>query len=187
MTVSAVTVSAPLAWAGPAGLVAASLLWLVFGAHTHALGQLDQIDQRLAAIGPPQARASLGQDDAAARALATPLFALTTGPGAVSDVPIRLEGLAITPGRKAALVAINGKPAKWMAVGASEEGVTVMDVQSSKVTLDTATGFKEVGLWDKAAGPDGAGPAPPPNAASTPTPSPQGFHLPPPIPSGPRK
>lgn len=160
---------------GAIGLVLASLLWLALAGHSRALSRLDGFEQRLAAM--PAAglgRAAATQDDLAGRILAAPLFALTSGPGAVGDVALRLDGVAITAGRKAALISIGGKPSVWLSVGASQDGVTLMDVQSAKATLDTATGFRELLLGDTAASAGGAVPAGP-----TGSPAPQGFKLPP--------
>jgi hypothetical protein len=93
---------------------------------------------------------------AAARALSSPVFALTTGPSAVSDTPVALTGIAVTGTRKAALISIGGKPADWLDLGATRDGVTVMAINAAGVTVDTATGFKTVGL--------SSGPASPPAA-----------------------
>ncbi len=138
------------------GVVIASLVWLILAGHSRVLTDLAAMEQRLAAPQLVLARASVMQDDATGRILAAPLFALTTGPGAVSDVVVRLDGVAITPTRKAALVSVNGKPAQWMTIGQARDGVTLVEVQSAKVSLDTATGFKDVGLWDAASGANGS-------------------------------
>ena len=153
----------------------AALMWLALGGHSRPLARLDGLEKRLAALpATASERATSNSDDVVGRILAAPLFALTSGPGAVSDVTLRLDGVAITAGRKAALISIGGKPSVWLTVGASQDGVTVIDVQSAKVTLDTATGFRELPLGDAAAS---AGPAPlvGPAASS----APQGFRLPP--------
>ena len=161
-----------------AGLAIVSLAWLGLGRHASALAEIGQIEGR---FGDPKlalASIAVASDDSVSRMLATPLFALTTGPGAVTDAEVRLLGLAITPERKAALLSINGKPAVWLAMGAGQDGVTLMDVQSTKVTLDTETGFKEISLWDGAtAGGQGGG-----ATASATGPAPQtqaGYRLPP--------
>ena len=46
--------------------------------------------------------------------LVHPLFALTTGPGAIPDVVVRLDGLSRSSTRSAALLSINGGPAEWL-------------------------------------------------------------------------
>jgi hypothetical protein len=110
---------------------------------------LGELQTRLAAAKPPVLNADT--TDELVRAASAPLFGLTGGPG--SDVQLRLDGLAITPGSKAALISINGKPADWLDLGATRDGVTLLDVQPLKVTLDTATGFKEVTI--EQGGPEG--------------------------------
>ena len=134
--------------AGPIGLVLASIAWLLFGAHASALARLDDLTGRLTA-----ANVTAGQNGMAVVAdpvqpvLATPLFALASGTGAAADIAVRLDGIAITGARRAALVSIGGKPADWLEAGATRDGVTLMEVQATKVTLDTAAGFKDVTLW----------------------------------------
>ena len=155
------------------GVVIASMVWLLFAGHSRVLADLGAMEQQLAAPQPAISRASIAQDDAAGRILAAPLFALTTGPGAVTDVAVRLDGVAMTPTRRAALVSIDGKPAQWMTVGQALDGVTLMEVQSAKVSVDTATGFKDVGLWDAPLAANGSAQSPPG------APAPAGFRLPP--------
>jgi hypothetical protein len=60
---------------------------------------------------------------------------------------VRLDGLAISPKSSSALLSIAGKPAAWTSLGATSEGVTLMDVKADKVVVDTVVGFKEVPLW----------------------------------------
>lgn len=158
-----------------AGLILAGIFWLIFGVHTTALGALNRMDQRLAAL-PAVTSRSLAEEGIASRILAAPLFALTTGPGAVTEATIHLEGLVITPALKAVLVSIDGKTPDWLTLGASRDGVTLIDVQGSKATFDTATGFKDVGLGD--AGP-GSGPGVAAQASSNSPPG-QGLQPPPP-------
>jgi len=136
---------APLA--APAGLVLAFGLWLALGGHSPADDQMAGVGARLDNVRPVVNRAAANADvAAAARALASPVFALTTGPGAVPDTPVALTGIAVTGTRKAALISIGGKPADWLDLGATRDGVTVMTINAAGVTVDTATGFKTVGL-----------------------------------------
>jgi hypothetical protein len=140
--------------AGPLGLVIAVLIWLLFGAHASALARLDQLQLRLRSA-PSTLIASSTSSTAQARAVATPLFGPTSGPGAPTEAVVRLDGLAITPGRKAALISINGKPADWLSLGDSRDGVTLTQVTSTKITVDTSMGSKDVALY--AAAPPAAG------------------------------
>ena len=152
--------------AAPLGLALAAICWLLFGAHASALTRLDDLNTRLGAAKPAGGlHVLVSGADPALPALATPLFALSTGPGAAADVAVRLDGLAITPSRRAALISIGGKPADWLEVGATRDGVTLMEVHATKVTLDTAVGFKDIDLWQgptAAAGAPSAAPVPAP-------------------------
>jgi hypothetical protein len=144
--------------AGPLGMALAVVAWLLFGAHASALGSLDQLQSRLRQAPSAMLVSSTGSS-AQARAVATPLFGPTSGPGAPTEAAVRLDGLAITPGRKAALISINGKPADWLSLGESRDGVTLTQVTATKVTVDTAMGSKDIGLY--AAAPVASGPASP--------------------------
>ncbi len=131
----------------PLGLALAAIVWLLLGAHASALTKLDDLNARLAVTRSVGGlHVVVAGADPAQPALATPLFALSTAPGA-ADVAVRLDGLAITPGHRAALISIGGKPADWLEVGATRDGVTLMEAHPTKVTLDTAAGFKDVDLW----------------------------------------
>jgi hypothetical protein len=148
-----------------AGLVLAAAVWLVFRLSGAVIAPIGDLQVRLAANRPPAAPVVV-PNGAAARAVAAPLFALTTGPGAVSDVAVRLDGLAISPHGQSALVSINNQPAQWLALGATRDGVTLTEVHPSKVVLDTAIGFKEVAVGQQAA--PAAAPAPPSSKAIPP-------------------
>jgi hypothetical protein len=147
-----------------AGLVLAAAVWLVFRLSGAVIAPIGDLQVRLAANRPPAAPVVV-PNGAAARAVAAPLFALTTGPGAVSDVAVRLDGLAISPHGQSALVSINNQRAQWLALGATRDGVTLTEVHPSKVVLDTAIGFKEVAVGHQAAP---AAPAPPSSKAIPP-------------------
>lgn len=158
------------------------MVWFLLGGGHAMTADLDGLDAKLAALKPKPSRVSASSTDLSARLASTPLFALTTGPGAVAETAVQLQGLAITPVRKAALISIGGKPSDWLELGATRDGVTLMAIQSSKVTVDTATGFKDVGLWDGAASAPAATNA---RVSSTSDRIPAGTHLPPPPASAP--
>ncbi len=152
------------AGAGMALACLGSLLAAIGGPHEP---DLDALQLRIQAL-PIQAMAVPPPTGAAAARLsAQPLFAMTTGKGAVTDPAIRLSGIEIVGGRKAALLTIDDKPAAWLAEGASADGVTVMAVETGQVTLDTATGFKALRLGEATAGVQAAASASP--ASNPPT------------------
>jgi hypothetical protein len=135
-----------IAWAAPAGLAVAAVAW--FAGHG-LFYQRDVSDlEARASAGRRAPRMAVVMDTTGAveRISAAPLFALTSGPGAVTDPPIELQGLAITPGGRSALLAISGKPAEWYELGQTRDGITVMEIKPTAVTVDTAIGFKEIGL-----------------------------------------
>jgi len=165
-----------LGWAAPAGLIAAALLSLAVGSQTRALSGLDQIDQRLAQLPSRSPPTPSLKQDAAGQALARSLFGSPAGPIA----PIVLQGIAITPARQAALLSIGDKLG-WLAVGDSRNGVTLLDVQRSKITVDTAQGAQDISIGVKANS-DAAMPRSTPSGSSTvPDPQAHRFHLPPAI------
>ncbi len=88
-----------------------------------------------------------------------PIFVMTTGPGAYKDKTLQLFGLAISPGRKAVLVSVDGAPAAWMAVGDSAGDIRLADVGTNGASFDTPVGPRTVGLSDTAPAKPGAGSA----------------------------
>jgi len=142
----------------PAGLVLALGFWLALGRNPQALKDMDSLEARLAAARPTSTSRASVVDALTVRVLASPVFALTTGPGAVADIPVSMTGIAVTRMRKAALVSIGAKPADWLVQGATRDGVTLMSVTVAGATVDTPTGFKALSLSDSAAGPASASP-----------------------------
>ncbi|HEX3365607.1 hypothetical protein [Phenylobacterium sp.] len=178
-----------LGWAAPAGLATGLAAWMLAGGASAGLDKLDGVETRLMALKPPAARRA-ANEIGTADLLATPLFALTTGPGAIREPSIRLDGVSVSRRRLAALVSIDGKPALWLTAGQSSDGVTLEGVSSSAATFETAVGTKTLNLGEQSAAstPDPhAAPAP----AATPGPSgpdqmPPGRHGPPEPASAPR-
>lgn len=144
---------------------------------------LAPIESQLAALRSPPQERSVGTQGVAELA-STPIFPMTVGPGAVTQPSLRLDGVAVTPRHSAALIAIDGKPAQWLALGESRDGVTLRSVGGSKVLIDTLVGDVVVELGRV------VGNAPPEAGAvgdQTPRdPSTAGFRMPPPPASAPR-
>jgi hypothetical protein len=143
----------PLVWgAVPGGLVLGVAAWLALGGASPTSNRLSALETRLDQIrvaarphrGAVSAPAGV---QANAAALAHPIFSV--GSAVVADAVLRVDGVAISPKRSAALVSINGKPPEWLERGATREGVTLQTVSSAKVVFDTATGPREIGLGDK--------------------------------------
>lgn len=134
---------------------------------------LEQMEARLAAFP-----ARIGSRPALSPALTAPkvsIFPVLDGPDAPPDIPVRLEGVARSPGRIAALLAVGGGPAGWLRLGETRDGVTLTEVGSATVTVDTARGPKIVGLGSGSASPANPLPvatdAPPPGLRSPPEPA----------------
>jgi hypothetical protein len=117
---------------------------------------------------------------------ASPVFALTVGPGAVKEPTLQLQGISITRQRTAALISIDGRPAEWLALGESRDGVTLESVQSSRVVIDTVLGAKDIALGEQVGPPPADAGAAPMVAAVTPDAPPPGVRSPPPPANAPR-
>jgi hypothetical protein len=171
--------------AAPSGLVVGSFTWLVLAHGAPDASRIAELQSRAIALAAPL-RENV-DEPAGALAIASPLFTLTTGPGAVAETDISLTGLERTPAHTAALVSINGKPPAWLEVGETRDDVTLTEVQPDKIVVDTPTGLKEIALGQRPQTAAGAGqmapnPASPPPGQSPPS----GFRLPPPPASAPR-
>jgi hypothetical protein len=140
--------SKPLIFISVAGSVGAgALLWLLLG-HLTVDGRLVYLKAELplrSLSGPPPTDQS--------RTLTTLKSSPIFGPG-LPDLPtIRLDGLSRTPMRSAALVAINNKPAEWLAAGTTRDGVTLIEVQPSRAVVETFDGQQAIDLGQTAPAP----------------------------------
>jgi hypothetical protein len=127
----------------PVGLALACIGWFAFAGPARVLTPVQTAQGRLSAL--PSARASAGASTggAVAAALSPALFG-----NAGAEIAVRLEGLSRTPRRSAALVSINGGPAGWLTAGATREGVTLVQVLSTKAVIDTIAGRRVITLGE---------------------------------------
>jgi hypothetical protein len=171
-----------LGGAVPLGLLTGLMAWLMAGGLSTNGDVLEEVQTSLGQLRPPAAANRVRAYSGAADLLASPLFALTTGPGAVREPSIRVDGVAVSRRRIAALLSIDGKPAEWLSVGESRDGVTLQSVTSSSITVETVVGAKALNLGDQSAA---SAPAPGADQAASPTPAPavdqmpSGFRSPP--------
>lgn len=167
----------------PAGLATGLAAWLLAGGSSAKLEAADELQARFLALRAPRiaARANLVS---ASDLLSTPIFALTTGPGALREPGIRLDGVSISSRRTAALVSIDGRLAEWWRVGESREGVTLTDLNASGASFETALGTKGLALGEQSAASAPAASAPP-AAQAVVDQMPPGFRGPPPPASAP--
>lgn len=133
--------------AGPAGLALACLIWLLFGGAARIIAPIDTAQARLDAAPAGRTSTASSPEIAVASALSVPLFG-----NASPEAPVRLDGLSKTPRRAAALVSINGGPSQWMTQGATRDGVTLVQVLSTKVVIDSRAGRSVISLGETSAG-----------------------------------
>lgn len=130
----------------PAGLGAGLLAWHVGSGPGAASSRIEPVRETVSRLRPRRVPpVDLASVDARAIA-ALPLFPMTVGPGASPQPMLRLEGLARSRTRIGALLSINGKPAEWLRVGDTRDGVTLQEVHGSKVVVDTLFGPQDVVL-----------------------------------------
>lgn len=122
--------------AAPVGLLLAAAGWLATGGGGHVIAPIEQEEARLAAIP----RSSQARSNPDVVALTQSLFTKPV------EVSVRLDGLARSPGRAAALLTLNGGPSQWIAVGATTGGVTLLQIGSSRAVVDTGDGPVELVL-----------------------------------------
>lgn len=77
-----------------------------------------------------------------------PIFIMSTGAGAYKDKTFRIFGLSISPGRKAALVAIDGGQPAWISVGQVSDDVQLTDVTATSARFDTPLGERIISIND---------------------------------------
>jgi hypothetical protein len=172
----------------PAGLAAGALAWLAAGGASATARKLEPVATEVAALRRPRPQTYNPGPAEIAELSGLPIFTLTTGPGAVPQPVLRLDGLVRSRTHTAALLSVNDKPAEWLGVGERRDGVTLQQVMGSRVVVDTPYGLQDVVL----------GEAPPPAAAAPASPTsprgdraqpgdvPPGFRSPPPPASAPR-
>ena len=86
--------------AAPIGLATGLLAWMAAGGASAGFEKLAPIEQGLTAIRPPpRMNVQLGFISLPDM-IASPLFALATGPGAVAETVIRVEGVARARGAR---------------------------------------------------------------------------------------
>lgn len=162
-----------------AGLALGALAWLAAGRQD----TLAPLQEQLSALRPAR-----GADlELGAPALSgPPLFALSVGPSAVKDPAVAVLGLSRMPGRSAALLSIDGKPAAWLVRGESRDGVILREVGAGRATLDLPLGLKDLRVGEGeavAARPSTPGLAMP--GLTSGDVAPPGFRMPPPPASAP--
>jgi hypothetical protein len=135
------------------GVLLGAALFLLFIAGASTRLRLDGLNASLEGLPEPAGRHETA-NGLITRLAARPLFTLATGPNAAQDVAVTLTGVAISRQGSSGLVAIGGDAPQWLALGATRNGVTMVEVHAAKIVVDTPAGLKEVRLWEKPAGGD---------------------------------
>lgn len=179
-----------------AGLTAGFLAWLAAGAANPVAVRLDTAEAATRTLRRPRPDAYAPAVANVADMAANPIFALTTGPGAVPEPSVRLDGISRSRSRVAALLSVNEKPPEWLTVGERRDGVTLQEVHGARVIVETVYGPQEVPLGGRIGPAGAAAAAVVPASAPAPAPAPAvgativdqmppGFRSPPPPASAP--
>ena len=127
------------------GLVAtaASLCAMILGLMLSGGSDRDQLmalQARFQALSPPPA--SKARDHMIDLGVLTqaPIFVMTSGTGAYKERAIVVSGIAVSPGRHAALISIENGPAHWLSVGDHDGDLRLDSVGMSGVVFDTPIG-----------------------------------------------
>lgn len=120
---------------------ATSALWLLGGVLLPADDRVQGLSERLDAATPAAPPSSPPSASAGGTALlGRPLFPLAAPTPGSSEAALHLQGLAANGGRSAALVAIGDKPAVWLALGETKDGVTLRRVAREGAVVETMSG-----------------------------------------------
>lgn len=139
--------------AAPTGVVLGVLAWLVLGGPGAPVRAIDAAGGHRAGA---RLSAETGRGSPASLAGLPPLMgAQAAGP----EVSVRLEGLVRRPGRIAALLAYNGQPPVWVTQGETQSGMTLVDVGSASVILESVRGPIELKVGETAGSTPAASPA----------------------------
>jgi hypothetical protein len=153
----------------PAGLAAGALAWFAAGGATASANKLDPLRSAVSVVRHVHSQAVNSPAADIGDLSGLPLLLMTTGPGAVPEPAVRLDGLVRTRTRKAALLSINDGPAEWLSLGEARDGVSLQDVLGNHVQVETPYGLQVVAVGERA-GPSAA--ASPPAAATPPAAAP---------------
>lgn len=131
-----------------ATLFGALCLWLIDPTAADAK-RLETAETALRRLPKPVATAPTTASDISLL-MQQPVFVMSTGANAYTEKKIRLIGVSISPGRRAALVAVEGAEAQWMRVGEVQNEMVLLEVGGSAARFDTPVGPRTVGMDDPA-------------------------------------
>jgi hypothetical protein len=164
-----------------AGLVVGAAAWTLAGGAVSAEKAVTEAKTLFPTVRARRATSGSAAENIR-QAMNSPLFGPLGGRGGVADPTIRLQGIARAPGRVAALLAIDAKPSAWLGLGETRDGVTLVEVSGSRISVETMIGEREIRLGGVAEPAGGASRAPLHAGQDEPPP---GFRMPPPPASAP--
>jgi len=88
------------------GLATGLVAWLAAGGYSAEADRLAPAEARLTALRPAPHKPAPTHPLILTDLVAAPIFPMTVGPGAVSEPAVRLDGVSVSPHRRAALLAI---------------------------------------------------------------------------------
>ena len=158
--------------ARPLGLAVGLAYWLTAGGASANADRLEPLAAQVNSLPGAQRTGAESRSLDVADLQGAPIFALTVGPSAVKEPSILLQGVSVSARRTAALISVDGRPAEWMAVGETRDGVTLQQVRGSRIVVDTLLGSKDVALGEQSApealaDPEPVGESPPPPDLNT--------------------
>lgn len=156
----------------PVGLILGVAAWMSTGRAGATSEALEQAASALQAM--PKGGARRQTASIAPPSLTAPLFAQPEGAALPVETSVVLQGLSRTPRRQSALLAIGARPAEWLTVGETREGVTLDSVGPGGVTITTPSGTRDLGFGPANTSnqaPASIDPMPPPGVRSPPPPA----------------
>lgn len=160
----------------PAGIVLGALTWLIAGRGGDQVEALEPLTTQLHSMTLARPRPS-GASPVAIAGVSPPLFGRLNGEVEPPEPTLVLQGVVRTARRQGALIAINGKPADWLSIGETRDGITLQEVNARGAVISFEGGVREISF--------GAASAPSPTATVIENGPPAGVRSPPPPASAP--
>ena len=134
--------------AGVAVTVAGALAMLVWDPTRPYQQRLDTLEHLGGLPAAATTHAGDGDGDDTSLMASQPIFVMTTGPGAYKEKTLQIFGVAISPGRHAALVSVDGAEPVWMVAGEVNGDIRLTAVGTNGASFDTPVGPRTVTFND---------------------------------------
>lgn len=163
----------------PVGLLTGLVGWLMVGGSSTKTDQLTALEQSLTL---PTRHGDVLKQMYTRELTTRPLFPLLNTTGDAREPILQIIGVSVTRKRQAALIAIDGEPAAWMAPGERQGGVALLEINGTQVLIETPLGPKAMQVGERS----DEGSAPLAGGSQTVVDQmPPGFRAPPPPADGP--